>query len=84
MRVVGEEVDDGHQEERQGWSDGQYYSFLEAQIAVYTLNVRTKLASVGSQDPSQRPRPNPEIHSEIHPDEGSAPGRFVAYAGVEK
>jgi hypothetical protein len=58
--------------------------FLNIQFAVYTLNVRTKLASVGSQDPSQRPRPNPEIHSEIHPDEGSAPGRFVAYAGVEK
>ena len=84
MRVIGEEVDDGYQEERQGWSDGQYCNFLEAQIAVYSLNVRAKLATVGSQDPSQRPRPNPEIHPEIHSDEGPAAGRFVAHAGIKE
>lgn len=84
VSLIGEEVDDGYQEERQGWSDGQYCKPLNTQYAVYTLNSRTKLAPVGSQDSSQRPRPDPEIHPEVHPDEGSTSGRFVAHAGVKE
>lgn len=59
-------------------------NFPNAQFTVSTLSVRTKLAPVGSQDSSQRPRPDPEIHPEVHPDEGSTSGRFVAHAGVKE